>query len=444
MELKAGCGELKMLILDFREKISGSKSTTSRITAKSINMTGFDLPSRREFLISSATVTAAGIAGCFERIEDPVPFLDRAKGSEIDFPGDGDYRTAHADRQRTGHLAEVTGPSGNVKTGWHFLVEGAQFPRIADGNVYVATDWGVLALDASNGQRQWRYKDASPYRITVRDGRVFFYDGRHVALDAETGEVVWTSSYDAIERRTTGSPLYANGLLFDVTFDGEVVAVNATTGRPIWMIETDAKPTSEVPLSYAAGRLVLAGDDHTLVVLDAESGDVQQSLLIPSGVRGAPALGDERIYVPTFEWADDVTFSLASVDPTTSETGWNWTPPKEGGPAAFGPVIESPALADGQVVATTDPGGVVSLNAENGEIQWQASPDTFSGGASTPPVVADGTVYVGGNERTVALNAETGEHLWSVDTWAQWGEIAIADGVIVVCNHEGIYTVVEA
>lgn len=413
------------------------------ITQEGTTVTRSDIPSRRGFLMGSATVLVAGLAGCFERIEDPVPFLDRAKGPEIDFPDGGEYRTAHADRRRTGRLIGASGPTGDVETGWHFAVKGAQFPRIANGRVYASTDWGVVALDGNTGQLQWRHENATPYRITVRDGRVFLYNGRHVALDADTGEVVWTAPEDDLQRRTTESPLYAEGLLFDVTFDGKVVAMNATTGRQTWVTETDADPKPEVPLSYAAGRLVLAGDEHTLVVLDAETGKVQQSLSIPSGVSDAPVLGDERIYVPTYEWDDDVTQSLAAVDPKANLTVWQWTPQKEGGPVAFGPVTNSPALVDGRIVATTDPGGVVALDVKTGEVQWQAGPGMFGGEASTPPVVADGTVYVGGNERTVALDVKTGERLWSVDAWAQWGEIALADGVLVVCNHEGIYTVSE-
>ena len=80
-------------------------------------------------------------------------------------------------------------------------------PLIVDGVMYVTGSWSmVYALDASTGELKWFHDpqveraflakgccDAVNRGAAYHEGRVFVgtYDGRLVALDAATGEVIW-------------------------------------------------------------------------------------------------------------------------------------------------------------------------------------------------------------------------------------------------------------
>jgi quinohemoprotein ethanol dehydrogenase len=81
-------------------------------------------------------------------------------------------------------------------------------PIVVDGVMYVSSAWSVVyALNAKTGEELWVYdpevsgKDAAKgccdvvnRGVAVHDGKVFVgvFDGRLEALDAATGEVVWS------------------------------------------------------------------------------------------------------------------------------------------------------------------------------------------------------------------------------------------------------------
>jgi quinohemoprotein ethanol dehydrogenase len=81
-------------------------------------------------------------------------------------------------------------------------------PIVVDGVMYVSGSWSVVyALDARTGEELWVYDpkvsgedaakgccDVVNRGVAVYEGKVFVgvFDGRLEALDAKTGEVVWS------------------------------------------------------------------------------------------------------------------------------------------------------------------------------------------------------------------------------------------------------------
>ncbi|MEK9543343.1 MAG: PQQ-binding-like beta-propeller repeat protein, partial [Luminiphilus sp.] len=81
-------------------------------------------------------------------------------------------------------------------------------PIVVDGTMYVSGAWSVVyALDARSGEELWVYDpyvsgeaaakgccDVVNRGVAVYDGKVYVgvFDGRLEALDASTGEVVWS------------------------------------------------------------------------------------------------------------------------------------------------------------------------------------------------------------------------------------------------------------
>ena len=115
--------------------------------------------------------------------------------------------------QRFSPLAQITADNVNLLgLAWYadFDVDRGQeaTPLIIDGVMYVSTAWSnVRAFDAKTGRPLWFYDAKVPRRLGVRGccdvvnrgvaawkGKIFVgtFDGRLVALDAKTGQPVWT------------------------------------------------------------------------------------------------------------------------------------------------------------------------------------------------------------------------------------------------------------
>jgi alcohol dehydrogenase (cytochrome c)/quinohemoprotein ethanol dehydrogenase len=135
-------------------------------------------------------------------------------------------------------------------------------PIVVDGVMYVSTAWSMVkALDAGNGTLLWAYDprvprsvgataccDAVNRGVAVWGNRVYVgtLDGRLVALDAATGEVVWeTVTVDQSKPFTiTGAPRIINGMVMignggaEYGVRGYVSAYDADTGNLNWRFYT--------------------------------------------------------------------------------------------------------------------------------------------------------------------------------------------------------------
>ncbi len=139
-------------------------------------------------------------------------------------------------------------------------------PTVAGGRVFVGSDAGVVyALDAKTGCVHWSFDAGKPVVTAVSVGTVPGSQDQHAAyfgdreadvhaVDAETGEPLWTVSVDDHQMaKVTGSPvldtqggrLYVpvgsweegagNNLFYECcTSQGSVVALDARTGEQIW------------------------------------------------------------------------------------------------------------------------------------------------------------------------------------------------------------------
>jgi outer membrane protein assembly factor BamB len=131
----------------------------------------------------------------------------------------------------------------------------------------------VLALDAATGRFCWEYfhKDMHYQQTSAcAEGKVFVWLrawGRSTltALDAETGEPVWTrklkSSKALIARRS--GPAVADGRLLVAEADGqsdpEVVCFKAATGEELWRRKLPKARGEQVVSPSIAGGMVLTG-----------------------------------------------------------------------------------------------------------------------------------------------------------------------------------------
>jgi alcohol dehydrogenase (cytochrome c) len=137
-------------------------------------------------------------------------------------------------------------------------------PIIVDGVMYVSGwDGWVWALDARNGQELWRYKHAIPYDtslccgnvnrgVAVAHGKVYVVtlNAHVIALDAETGTLVWDSTYGDVRagESATVAPLVVKNMVIVGSSGGEfgvrghLDAFDLETGERVWRTYTVPKP----------------------------------------------------------------------------------------------------------------------------------------------------------------------------------------------------------
>ena len=300
-------------------------------------------------------------------------------------------------------------------------------PAIADGVVYIgSTDGHIYALDALTGDLIWTSSPAdggmqsSP---AVADGVVYAgsWDSNVYAFNAADGSLLWN--------RTTGdgvisSPSVENGIVYIGSNDGNVYALDAATGDPAW-IYTTAGPRVVSSPAVAGNAIYVGSEDGNLYALDSGTGAPLWNFTSAGPVHSSPAVASGRVYFGS----DDG--NLYALDASTGAILWNFTT----GDA----VRSSPAVAGGVVYAGSYDENLYALDASTGALLWsyQAGGEVYSS-----PAVANGVVYVGSNsynENFFALDAETGTLLWnySMGEWFVYSSPAVSGGMVYVGSDDG-------
>jgi len=176
--------------------------------------------------------------------------------------------------QRYSPLKQVnTGSVARLAPVWAFSFGGEKQrgqesqPVIHNGKMFVTASYSrIFALDATTGKKLWKYEHRLPEGImpccdvvnrgaALYDNLVIFatLDAQLVALDQNTGDVVWKEKIDdyAAGYSATAAPIIANGLLLTGVSGGEfgvvgrVEARDAKTGKMVW-----SRPTVEGHMGY--------------------------------------------------------------------------------------------------------------------------------------------------------------------------------------------------
>ena len=213
--------------------------------------------------------------------------------------------------QETGIVDELP---DELKVAWRTpLRAGYSGPAVADGRVFI-TDWAedpdsrtldgterALALDEQTGEVLWTHEWRTSYRMlsvayaigpratpTVDGDRVYVVGGtgRLVCLDVATGRVLWEKDYVA-EYGTSvptwgivSAPLVDGDRLITVVGgepDALVVAFDKHTGEEIWRaIDVTTEMGYAQPVIYEAGgvRQLIIWHPQALASLDPETGEL--------------------------------------------------------------------------------------------------------------------------------------------------------------------------
>lgn len=220
------------------------------------------------------------------------------------------------------------------------------------------------------------------------------------------------------------TPIVVDGVVYvaghiGVTGGAGLYAYDAATGEPLWMRREGGQPPSD--LAVADGKLYVSFlTDHVLRAYDASTGDLLWEV---PGPTSAPTVVDGVVYA-----ADNIR-SLWAIDAETGRKRWAARAP---GGYGFGL-----AVADGKVYVggEEDDAPVFAYDSSTGALLWR----TRTGGPVVPtPAVARGRVYVGsGDQLFYALHAKTGRLLWTADTeGGGFSSAAVAAGAVYVGSQD--------
>ncbi len=372
--------------------------------------------------------------------------------SETDATTGDDWETYRGDDGRTAATND-TGPTGTVAETWNSELPGkpATSAVVVDGVAYVAVTTSssypaagkVVAYDATTGQKLWNSTTlgAATGSVAVEDGQVYVATrgtqnsdanrGGLYALDANTGTVQWHNA-DA----DWGSPIVEDGVVYLNN-----AAYHADTGDQKWDSDSYSVVGVVDGTVYAAGT---QSDGTHVAELNPDDGTVAWSTAVPGDGDKQFAVTDDRIYYTADSTDGDDGAYAVSTDGGDLVWQRNLT---------TGTVASAPAVSDGSVYVLTSDSGtdtVYALSTETGVEQWtHESMDAEE--FRTAPIVADGTVYLGGTKNVntsdiqpaqptaFAIDGDSGERLWNQTTEGTTPEAphtSVADGTLYLTVYE--------
>ena len=288
-------------------------------------------------------------------------------------------------------------------------------PIVAENKIFTLDARSQVRAISTGGNLLWsadltpgyeRNQDASGGGLAYGAGMVFATSGfgALTALDAETGDVLWTQDTDAV---VSSAPAYADGLVYVVSRNNVAWAINADNGRVRWQLPGTPSPSGMVggAAPLVTGRTVVFPFGSSELV----------AALRKSGIRvwGTAISGQRRGRV------------YASVTDITGD----------------------PVLVGDRIYAATQSGRSVALSAASGERIWTAEE-----GAYSPVYPAGSAVFLVSDEaRLIRLDAETGSEVWAVElpnftrererrrkaVFAHFGPV-LAGGRLVVASDDGL------
>ncbi|HEY1102665.1 MAG TPA: PQQ-dependent methanol/ethanol family dehydrogenase [Burkholderiaceae bacterium] len=226
----------------------------------------------RKLLLSTLVMAALGTLQANAAVTDSMIEQDAKTGADVLSYGLG------TQGQRFSPLTQInTSSVKNLVPAWSFSFGGEKQrgqesqPLVHNGKMFVTASYSrIYAIDTKTGKKLWKYEHRLPEGImpccdvvnrgaAIYDNVVIFgtLDAQIVALDQNTGKVVWKEKIDdfAAGYSYTAAPLVAKGLVLTGVSGGEfgvvgrVEARDAKTGKMVW-----SRPTVEGHMGTLNGK----------------------------------------------------------------------------------------------------------------------------------------------------------------------------------------------
>ena len=235
------------------------------------------LNDKKVWLVALALLMAASFSASTAKAQDTKALLDSGKNA------DEWLTTGHGYMDwRYSELKQIDASNvSKIGLAWYYDTDSDRgtvetTPLVSNGVMYATLPWSVVvALDAATGKEKWRWDPKIPHMnfpvgsagkpdktrvgpsvccgpanrgVAIYDGKVYVgtLDDHLVALDQQTGKVVWSTEMisDTQDYSITGAPRIADGKVIVGNAGGEygvrgfVAAYDAETGKELWRFYT--------------------------------------------------------------------------------------------------------------------------------------------------------------------------------------------------------------
>jgi outer membrane protein assembly factor BamB len=321
-------------------------------------------------------------------------------------------------------------------------------PLLAKVVVYVGSGVGpaagkpyggkLYAVDAATGDEIWTATTSGQILRSspAVENRVVYVgdtDGKLYAFNADTGAPIWTVTTGA---QIDSSPAVANGVVYVGSYDQNLYAFSASTGGKIWSATTGGGIASSP--AVVNGVVYVGSGDHNLYAFNASTGTKIWSATTGGGIASSPALDRWGNYV--YVGSDDL--NLYCFNTSTGAKIWSssiaGSNPSQGGGYFSSPALDWMGLVYIGSPGNVDNGYLFAFHEENGVQYWSST----TGHIFTSPAVANKVVYVGGTGSDVhslsAFYSENGNNLFKDTQVFTESSPVVANGMVFVGDAQGI------
>ncbi len=316
--------------------------------------------------------------------------------------------------------------SGGGQVDWPGISINSKDGKPGD-TIYVTTNKQVVAVNATTGDRLWKYSkdkvDFYAVPLVADDGTVYVgdYKGRMHAIGSD-GKGLWIYAPDIEKLIGPLSLKSADRVLSGATYDADriyfglgssnVVAVSRSTGEEDWVFETNHGVWS-APLLIPANPddensravLYVTSLDHHLYALNPANGDRLWDKDLDGAAPGSPVYDAEhnRIYVGTF-LSEMVAVDLNTHDIVDRFSTHDW-------------IWGGPVLKDGVLYFGDLDGYLYAVRATDAGFEKIWEEHVADKAIRATPLLVDDLVIVGSEDRHVyAVSQENGTSRWDEKT----------------------------
>lgn len=377
---------------------------------------------KRRAVLASTVAAAAGLAGCIGGESRALPTAPsgtwrqyahdegNAGASGASVPDRGSFAWASGDVQSAAPVVDdgtvfsvaseasaVDGRTGEVLWSVDLPGEAEGAPALTGDELVVATTDALVGLDREDGDTSWSTPLPRPaprpltlaadaerviVPLAAREGAPGVY-----GYDATTGDERWSAP--ALAARTPAvadDAVYVTGYRADGD-TGVLRALSLADGTERWA--RDLGSPDVPPVVSPDG--ILVGDAGTLAVHDPTDGTRTGTLgEFGDAIPVPPVVDDGQVFVTGSDG------SLAAVSLADGELGWE---------RDVGVVSDTGvAVGDDAVVAAVrnlpegSLAGIAAYERDDGTPRWEFEIEGFDAFPTTPPVLADGAVFIASNE----------------------------------------------
>lgn len=335
---------------------------------------------------------------------------------------------------------------------------------------------GLLAeFDGNQIPHRWSVPIGSGYSgPTVANGRVYVTDKltkpkhieRVLCFDWETGDEIWSYSYDCIYRIDYAAGPRANvtvqeGLAYALGAMGHLHCFDAATGDIKWKKDLSTEYNIHMPIWGIACAPIVIDDlvivqiggkpDACIVAFDSKSGEERWRALEDNASYSAPILITQAGQQVLICWTGH---NLAALDPNTGTVHWKYHIP----PTNWEIGIATPIYHDNHIFVTNfyEGAALLKLSADklDYELVWhrrgkdERNTDAIQTTMSTPVWIGNNIYGVDSYGQLRCLDSQTGNRIWedlSAVRIARWSTIHMVknDDKVWMFNEEGELLITE-